>query len=52
MSSTKIRCGTQCLICDYPIHFDTYYGCSHNCRYCFANNKNKLSNIRPQNQTN
>ena len=52
MSSTKIRCGTQCLICDYPIHFDTYYGCSHNCRYCFADNKNQLSNIKPQNQVN
>lgn len=34
-----MQCGTQCMCCDYPIHFDTYTGCSHACTYCFANEK-------------
>ncbi len=24
-------------VCPYPVTFDTYRGCSHNCRYCFIN---------------
>lgn len=44
-----ISCGIQCLVCDYPIHLDTYSGCSHACRYCFANEKKSIVNIKPLN---
>lgn len=44
-----ISCGLQCINCPYPIHLDTYSGCSHACRYCFANEKNTIRNIRPLN---
>lgn len=30
------RCGSQVILCDLPIRFDTYSGCSHLCKYCFA----------------
>ena len=30
------KCGSQCYLCDVPIRFDTYIGCSHGCKYCFA----------------
>ena len=33
------RCGSQCYLCDLPISFDTYRGCTHGCVYCFANDK-------------
>ena len=42
-----IRCGSQCLTCDYPIHFDTYEGCSHGCKYCFVKHKYSIDNIKP-----
>lgn len=29
-----IQCGVTCLNCDFPIHLDTYIGCSHKCKYC------------------
>lgn len=45
----SISCGIQCLVCDYPIHLDTYSGCSHACKYCFANNKATNKNIKPLN---
>lgn len=35
------RCGSQCILCDLPIRFDNYKGCTHNCRYCFTQKKNK-----------
>lgn len=43
------NCGTQCWLCDLPIHFDTYKGCSHGCEYCFVqrNGKYDLKDIRP-----
>ena len=43
------NCGSQCYLCDYPIRFDTYKGCSHGCKYCFIqkNGKAKLGNIKP-----
>lgn len=30
---------TACVFpyCPYPVTFDTYKGCSHNCKYCFIN---------------
>lgn len=41
------KCGSQCWLCDVPIRFDTYIGCSHGCRYCFASKKCDLKDIRP-----
>lgn len=39
-------CGSQCTICDVPIRFDTYNGCSHGCKYCFVQKKNNLFDIK------
>ena len=44
-----IACGSQVVLCEYPIRFDTYSGCSHGCRYCFARTKVDLENIRVHN---
>jgi len=33
------------LICDMPISFDTYEGCSHACNYCFVKLKKDISKI-------
>jgi DNA repair photolyase len=33
------RCGSQIVLCDYPVRFDTYSGCSHACEYCFTRRK-------------
>lgn len=38
-------CGSQITLCDLPIHFDTYKGCSHGCKYCFASKKRNLNDI-------
>ena len=46
-----IRCGSQCLTCDYPIHFDTYNGCQHACKYCYVKNKYSIDNVNPLNTT-
>lgn len=37
-------CGSQCILCDLPIRFDNYKGCTHGCRYCFTQRKNKNLN--------
>ncbi len=34
------KCGSQIVLCNLPIRFDTYTGCSHGCRYCFVQKKN------------
>ena len=39
------RCGSQCILCDVPVRFDTYVGCSHACSYCFVNRKKDISKI-------
>lgn len=39
------QCGSQILICDLPIRFDTYIGCSHACSYCFVQRKVDISDI-------
>lgn len=39
------NCGTQIVLCDLPIRFDTYKGCSHGCKYCFVQRKKDISNI-------
>ena len=38
-------CGSQIVLCDNPIHFDTYSGCSHACKYCFAQRNGSISEI-------
>lgn len=35
-------CGSQCFLCDIPIRFDTYKGCTHRCSYCFVQRNNTL----------
>jgi DNA repair photolyase len=40
------NCGTQCILCDLPIRFDTYKGCSHGCRYCFTQRKININKIK------
>lgn len=40
------RCGSQVPICDVPIRFDTYKGCSHGCKYCFVFRKVDIKNIK------
>lgn len=39
------KCGSQTILCDLPIRFDTYHGCSHFCRYCFSQHKIDLKDI-------
>jgi len=53
------NCGTQCWLCDLPIHMDTYVGCSHGCTYCFTGGFAgktytgiKDLGIKPKNETN
>jgi len=42
------ECGSQIILCDLPIRFDTYTGCSHGCTYCFTRKKNaNLSAVIP-----
>jgi len=40
------KCGSQVILCDIPIRFDTYVGCSHACKYCFASKKTDISAIK------
>lgn len=40
------KCGSQCFLCDYPVRFDTYEGCSHACEYCFAKKFQDISKIK------
>lgn len=39
------RCGTQVILCDLPVRFDTYVGCSHGCKYCFASKFKDISKV-------
>lgn len=39
------RCGSQVVLCDVPIRYDTYEGCGHICRYCFAYRKRDVAKI-------
>ncbi len=38
-------CGSQAILCNLPIRFDTYKGCSHACRYCFAQKKQDIAKL-------
>lgn len=40
------RCGSQIVLCNLPIRFDTYVGCSHGCRYCFVQKKTDIKHIK------
>ncbi len=39
------RCGSQIILCDLPVRFDTYVGCSHACKYCFVTRKADITQI-------
>ena len=39
------KCGSQIILCNLPVRFDTYRGCSHGCRYCFAQKKNDIIRV-------
>lgn len=40
------RCGSQIILCDVPVRFDTYIGCSHGCSYCFVKRKTDIEEIK------
>ena len=40
------KCGTQVILCNLPIRFDTYKGCSHGCKYCFVQKKANIAKIQ------
>jgi DNA repair photolyase len=40
------KCGTQIVLCNFPVRFDTYLGCSHRCSFCFAQRKNDIGKIK------
>lgn len=42
-----IRCGSQAVLCEYPVSIDTYRGCTHLCAYCFARVKSNLEDVVP-----
>jgi len=37
--------GSQIVLCDLPIRFDTYKGCTHQCKYCFVQRKINISQV-------
>lgn len=45
----SIECGSQITLCDLPIHFDTYKGCAHACKYCFVKRKFDITQIEKSN---
>lgn len=40
------NCGSQITLCNLPIRFDTYIGCSHGCKYCFVQKKTSIKTIK------
>lgn len=40
-----IDCGSQIILCDLPLRYDTYTGCSHACTYCFVKRKRDISQV-------
>ena len=38
-------CGSQIPICDVPIRYDTYTGCTHACSYCFAKRLSDITQV-------
>jgi len=48
------KSGHELVTCYYPLRLDTYSGCSHDCKYCYAKNLLEprgywVGNIRPAN---
>lgn len=39
------KCGSQIILCEVPIRYDTYAGCSHGCKYCFSYRKGSIENV-------
>lgn len=39
------QCGSQIVLCDIPVRFDTYNGCGHGCTYCFVSRKRDIAEI-------
>ena len=39
--------GSQVILCDFPIHLDSYKGCSLNCAYCFTRRKGLTTAAKP-----
>ena len=44
-----VACGSQVILCEYPVRFDTFTGCSHGCKYCFARQKVDLEKVVAKN---
>lgn len=42
----SVRCGTQVVLCNLPIRFDTYEGCTHGCKYCFVQKKRDPGKVK------
>lgn len=40
------RAGSQVILCDLPVRFDTYNGCGHACSYCFVSRKANIADIK------
>ncbi len=40
-----VACGSQVILCEYPVRFDTFTGCSHGCKYCFARQKVDIEKV-------
>lgn len=40
------RSGSQIILCDIPVRFDTYSGCGHACSYCFVTRKSNIAEIK------
>lgn len=40
------KCGSQVPLCDVPIRFDTYIGCTHGCTYCFVKRLSDINDIK------
>jgi DNA repair photolyase len=47
MKGGTILCGSQVIICDIPVRVDSYVGCSHDCKYCFARRKTDIAKVEP-----
>jgi len=41
-----IACGSQVILCDLPVRYDTYSGCTHACAYCFSKKWNDITQVK------
>lgn len=44
-----VDCGSQAVLCEYPVRLDTYSGCSRGCKYCFARTKVDIEKVTMKN---